>query len=863
MVTHRFRGHAAAAGVVLASLLLARVVAADPLAAFVIPAEPNPQSLAANADARPIAPDAPRLTARDGHFYAGPQRVRFWAVNLTFAACFPTHDEAAALAFRLAQAGVNCVRLHHMDISTWDHGGIWDAHDPRKLSPEALDRLDDLLDQLARNGIYVDLNLHVSRTHSRYVGLPSVPALPFDKMIDLFTPQLIAAQQDYARQLLGHVGRYRGLRLADDPVIALVEISNEDSLFMWGAPQNLQNLPAPYAAILRNQFGAWLKARYGSTENLRAAWGRGALPLGRNLLADQDFKALRAGAVEAWPLEVHPGNTARITPGDEAGAVRVEITQADPTNWHIQFQQPKLALQAGAYYTVSFQARADARRTIDYAVNQAHEPWQGLGLGASAGLTTEWHTFRTGFVATLNDRQARLSFIVGGHPGAVEFKAARLCPGGQEGLADDETLERDNVALFGGGETVARTQDRWRFLAETDKHFWDTMYGLIKRDLGCKALVTGTIVFGPLGLYGQSGMDFIDAHAYWHHPNFPGRPWDAENWTVEQQAMVDHPEGATLPGLACARLAGKPFTVTEYNHPAPNDYQAECVPELASFAAAQDWDGVWLFDYGAAADHFRGFFDVASNSAKWGFMGAGAAIFRAGGIEPLGLGKSIPLAAAGDLWPALALAQQRHGSAMLAVLADATPPGKLRWTDLLSERIYASLSPVLQPDSSPARATRIRWEPAAGGGEYSYEAVGSGAWVWVGHAGSGAGDTALVRLDRPRFAAITVTCMDGLPFEKTARVLVAACGRCENTGMEFTPDRRSVGRHWGAGPVCIEAVDAAVRLPPALRRGNWRVQVLAADGSAVGAPEKLLLTDDGQFHLKAADRTMWHLLTRE
>ena len=92
-------------------------------------------------------------------------------------------------------------------------------------------------------------------------------------------------------------------------------------------------------------------------------------------------------------------------------------------------------------------------------------------------------------------------------------------------------------------------------------------------------------------------MDYIDGHAYWQHPHFPGRPWDPANWTVEQVAMVDHPEQARCPAWPAQRLAGKPYTVSEYNHPAPNDYQAECVPMIASFAAAQDWDGVWLFAY--------------------------------------------------------------------------------------------------------------------------------------------------------------------------------------------------------------------------------------------------------------------------
>ena len=92
-------------------------------------------------------------------------------------------------------------------------------------------------------------------------------------------------------------------------------------------------------------------------------------------------------------------------------------------------------------------------------------------------------------------------------------------------------------------------------------------------------------------------MDFVDAHAYWEHPQFPRRQWDMTDWEIPNTPMVDDPAGATLWGLAATRVAGKPFTVTEYNHPAPNDWQAECMPMIATYAALQDWDGVFLFDY--------------------------------------------------------------------------------------------------------------------------------------------------------------------------------------------------------------------------------------------------------------------------
>ena len=108
-------------------------------------------------------------------------------------------------------------------------------------------------------------------------------------------------------------------------------------------------------------------------------------------------------------------------------------------------------------------------------------------------------------------------------------------------------------------------------------------------------LVSGTqLSYSPVHV--QAGLDYIDAHAYWKHPHFPGRPWDPNNWYVENVAMVNSP-GGTLTSLAARRVAGMAYTVSEYNHPAPNSYAAEGFPMIAALAAHQAWDGMFSFTY--------------------------------------------------------------------------------------------------------------------------------------------------------------------------------------------------------------------------------------------------------------------------
>ena len=99
------------------------------------------------------------IRAEDGHLRNDAGPVRFWATNICFEGCFPTHEQAERLAARLARLGINCVRMHHMD-----NFSIW-GDSPNKLTidPRKLERLDYLIDQLRKHGVYTNLNLHVSR----------------------------------------------------------------------------------------------------------------------------------------------------------------------------------------------------------------------------------------------------------------------------------------------------------------------------------------------------------------------------------------------------------------------------------------------------------------------------------------------------------------------------------------------------------------------------------------------------------------------------------------------------------------------------------------------------------------------------
>ena len=175
------------------------------------------------------------------------------------------------------------------------------------------------------------------------------------------------------------------------------------------------------------------------------------------------------------------------------------------------------------------------------------------------------------------------------------------------------------------------------FIYQLEAETFTELYDFIKREVGYKGLVVGsTCFFSPLGI--QSRLDVVDAHAYWQHPEFPRASWDPQNWYVVNEPMVCNPLKSTIVSLAGYRVYGKPFMVSEYDHPNPNVYGPEGVLFLATYAALHDWDGIIYFAYGSLDDwdarRLRGFFDLDQNPAKMALMIPAYMVFVRGDVEP-------------------------------------------------------------------------------------------------------------------------------------------------------------------------------------------------------------------------------------
>ncbi|MCK4374433.1 MAG: hypothetical protein KAX19_03860, partial [Candidatus Brocadiae bacterium] len=483
--------------------------------------------------------------------------IRFWATNLSITGCFPPHEVAERMARRMATLGINCARMHFIDAAGYPRG-IWDAEgwadfEHKGFHPEALDRLDYLIAKLKENGVYTNINLHVAREWSPQDGFPEVgegESLPrLGKGVSFFHPRAVDEQKRYAQMLMGHVNAYTGLAYAEEPAIAMVEITNENGLLsVWfGSGGSLDDLPQPYTDELQRRFNAWLQGPYASTEELKVAWAEGEI-----IGSDEDLIPM------APYMQVE--GTAEATLTEQAGPDRlvhtVRVQAQSDEAWHTQLLWRPVAVEGGVPYALKLRMRASRREQVHVSCGQNHDPWGSLGLYQTVTVGPEWRDYAFYFPATVGDAPdaagqggARVS-VSGLAKAGLEFQVAdvSLTKAAVTGLLADEELGGVGWVRrrYWGRRTEAFRLDVVRFLRDTEVGFYRDIVAYLKDDVGCRMPITGTAIGNTPPHVAAETVDFLDSHNYWQHPHFPRRPWDREDWFVQNKAMVDDPQGSTL-----------------------------------------------------------------------------------------------------------------------------------------------------------------------------------------------------------------------------------------------------------------------------------------------------------------------------
>ena len=764
-----------------------------------------------------------RIRVKDGHFVNDRGRVRLHATNLTGPANFPTHAEAERLAARLARFGINCVRLHYFDseygtfMLPAEQGIIADDfRTKRRLDPERRDRQDYLIAQFKKRGIYVDVNLHVARNLDARDGFG--PGTPWaNKGVDQFDPRIIELEKEYARELLAHVNPYTGMSYLKDPVVAVVELNNEDALWMEYRSGALDNLAQPYGTIFRNLWNDWLVRRYGTTEKVREVWKVVNTPLGEELVAEGRFDGEVKPDGKTWILDK---GSARASFASKNGALRVEIARGGDECFPKIYR--RVAVKKDVPYTVSFRIRrvAGAAGEVGFAVADRTKGWESLGVLTRFTPGTAWTTKKFSFYASADVTKAEIQFTRF-KEGTYEIDDLSFRTGAEFPSLENLSLEKGEFPIVKVRDAAPpfMQRDFFQFLVDTERAYWTGMQTFLQKELGLEAPVSATqLGYSPPHV--QADLDFVDNHAYWCHPSVNSK------WQISNRPMVNA-LGGCINHLATQRVAGKPYTISEYNHPYPIFYGAEGQPMLRAYGALQGWDGVFEYSYNnrqnAEPVNNEYFFSLAARTDVLVHFPACAAIYLRGDVR-----ESARMVVGGlaysDYFDRLCSSRAVSQGITSATPAQPATAGLVHGVAVdLAGKASGSCDARHSGAVIESDTRELRWdvsEPGAGVWTVDtpntklFTGFPKGRVFDLGGVKIAVGETKL------GWATISLVSHDATGFGakgRSARILLTATGLCHNGGAKFTSHGNCLiscrDADWGTGKTVCEGVNAKVTLP--------------------------------------------------
>ncbi|MCL2745298.1 MAG: carbohydrate binding domain-containing protein, partial [Planctomycetaceae bacterium] len=746
------------------------------------------------------------------------------------------------------------------------------------LDKDQLDKLDYFVAALKKRGIYVNVNLHVSRSLDERDGFPPDVNRPsHDKGIDNYYRPFIEANKKYARDLLMHVNPYTSIAYKDDPCVAMIEINNENSIVqMWGGWGGLDVIQDPFLADLRKEWNAWLKNKYKNDDAVRKAWKSRSVPLGKELLTNGDFPNGYVPNWQGWSWETDSKTVAPIS--NQNGILKMDVKKKGEVDWHPQLIGSGFKVKKDSIYTIELKVKADKNTTISFGVRMNHAPWEGLGLDTQFKISPEWKTFKLTYLPAEDDDNARVG-IAGFTEGTVyEIDFVSLKEGGNIGIPADASLTAGNIPVIwkkdAGQNPKEAVDDFCDFLLDIEARYWDEMYKFLKEEIKVKQCVSGTqLEYG--GPHAQARMDYCDIHAYWNHPSFPGRAWDGNNWYLRNRALVNYADRQILSSMATKRVAGKPFTLSEYNHPYPNQYAGEGLPLLAAFGAFQGWDGIFPFAYSHSSNFepqlANSFFDTVGNTVQMAHMIACHNFFVHGYNKDA------------DAQQVVAPLSEKK---VQEIFREVRHPWNFGFNGLGLDPRLALLKPVAIDTTAKAAMPKVEampkdqkvFETKTPLGYYRYNLEKPNG----GFAAMFDGQTALftgfveedkkyplgngsISFGKTNLGWATVTLTDISAAKNKSRLLLVLTGEMLNTDMEIEAlgeDKITVGNRWGKPPVRCEGIPAVItwknNVPLA-----WKCWSLDQSGERKKAIPFEMSGNECILKLSPTYKTIWYEITSE
>lgn len=425
-----------------------------------------------------------------------------------------------------------------------------------------------------------------------------------------------------------------------------------------------------------------------------------------------------------------------------------------------------------------------------------------------------------------------------------------------------EWVEERNISV--GRKQVEFDRDDiniQKFFIDVTTDYYNEMIDHM-REVGVRIPIAGTNwTRNSAHLTAQTAGDFTDSHAYWYS-------WGI--WTGDEKSFMNDPmtgcKNNMLPPLAFYRVQDKPFFVSEWDNPWPNEWRAESSLLMAAVGAFQGWGGYAIHTYRYTLEenvdmiakpitsdaiggvYYRGgVFDTFNDPAKYGLFYHAALIMRRGDVRPAektvnvkpesilsGRGRAFDLTAEKHRVETVLPGLKAKSDLVISTEDNFFGPDKV---DVLSDtkELYRNLEKEIGWIDSP-RTKAV------------YGFVGKEGEIVLNNLNIN------VKTD---FATIAISSLTDDPIMRSDNMLLTAVGRADNKNSLYNEDHTQQ-LEIGHGPVQIEIIEAAIEIET--DRHNLRVFSINPQGFIIGyIPSEYI---DGKFRFEIGDeyQSMYYLI---
>jgi len=395
--------------------------------------------------------------------------------------------------------------------------------------------------------------------------------------------------------------------------------------------------------------------------------------------------------------------------------------------------------------------------------------------------------------------------------------------------------EREKIDFSGDDENMME------FLRETQEEYYREMIEFM-REVGVKIPITGTNwAVNASNRRAQLVTDFTDGHAYWYEWK-----WGEHAKIFNNTPMVSITNNTLLVGeLSFCRVLDKPFIVSEWDDPWPNEWRAESPIFMAAVGSFQEWGGIIIHTYSYSPNielkvvgkefssnmiggvpYREGVFATWNDPAKIGLFYHAALLFRRKDVDPakevVGVEVDDMKLVPSDI-PNIGLITEKHKAGIyFKGVTEGICDKRIRW----NEKIVEENEGEVVSDTGQLQRS---WDKRKG---IIDSKKTKAVYGFLGEVGKILLDSLEMKVSNP-FAVIAVSSLTNDAIENSNNLLLTAIGKAQNTGMEFKFEGDYAELiNIGQLPVQVEVIEAEIGIKTNIP--NLKIWAVNSEGFYIG-----------------------------